>query len=228
MRPSPDQVPVTPLLEYFRKPLYTEAKGTSWGGDRVAELEQLLAKPNLLAKLFAESVASVEATYRNYQPFHPKGHKFGSARGKAHGDNLKATVDVAARLSQRKVWDVEGEPQLSFRYLDREIQVARSNPTPSELARGSTLLVDLFLANAHDRMPILCEVKLRTDECALYALIQVLTQASYAVTTSQRERLVLFGSTADSFSRRVSLTSRERSISMSSWSRNRTGSPTAR
>jgi hypothetical protein len=35
------------------------------------------------------------------------------------------------------------------------------------------------------------------DECALYALVQLLTQAAYAVTPSQRERLVLFGSRAD-------------------------------
>jgi hypothetical protein len=43
-------------------------------------------------------------------------------------------------------------------------------------------------------MPILCEVKLRKDQCAFYALIQLLTQATYACSPSQRERLVLFGS----------------------------------
>ncbi len=55
-------------------------------------------------------------------------------------------------------------------------------------------MVDLFLANASDRMPILCEVKRYDDQCSLYALIQLLTQASCAATPAQRDRLVLFGS----------------------------------
>ena len=59
------------------------------------------------------------------------------------------------------------------------------------------LEVDLFLANDYDRTPILSEVKLRKDQCPFYALIQLLTQAAYAVTPSQRERLVLFGSQPD-------------------------------
>jgi hypothetical protein len=38
----------------------------------------------------------------------------------------------------------------------------------------------------------------KRDQCA-FALIQLLTQAAYAVTPSQRERLVLFGSWPDFF-----------------------------
>lgn len=85
--------------------------------------------------------------------------------------------------------------RLAFRYLDREIDITRTRPKP-ERPPDSTLIVDLFLANEHDRTPIPCELKWRKDECALYALIQLLTQAAYAATRSQRERLVLFGSTA--------------------------------
>jgi hypothetical protein len=193
-QPRADRVPVTRLLQYFRAAPYTGPKGKSWGETRVAEAKRLLAHPAELATLFAESVAIVEAEYRNYQPFYPEYHRFGCAKGKEHGEPLRATVDVAARLSKREVWAVPDNPQLSFRYLDREIQIARSKPAPPELASGSTLLLDLFLANAQDRTPILCELKLRKDQCALYALIQVLTQAAYAATASQRERLVLFGS----------------------------------
>jgi hypothetical protein len=102
---------------------------------------------------------------------------------------------VAARLSNGEIWPVANNSKLNFRYLDREIPLARAKPKPMQ-DPGALLEVDLFLA-AVDRTPILGEVKIRDDQCAFYALIQLLTQAAYAVTPSQRARLVLFGSRTD-------------------------------
>jgi hypothetical protein len=199
-QPGPSFIPVTPLLEYFQSALFKEARGPGWVETRTAELQRWLSDPDELATLFAESVAIFEDGYRNYQPFYPTEHRFGDVKGVPHGTNLKSTVDVAARLARQETSAVAAGPsthgQLDVRYLDREIELARAKPAPNKPigAVKSALVADLFLANAHDRTPILCEVKVANDQCAFYALIQLLTQATYASTRTQRERLVLFGS----------------------------------
>lgn len=197
--PSASVVPDTPLLRYFRSPPYTGPKGREWGEARMAEARTLLADPKKLPSLFAESIAIVESTYRNYQPFYPKSHDFGlnAGTGLPHGHELGSTPDIAARLAARTAWEVPEAKRLAFRYIDREIELTRSRPTHASRADQSVLRLDLFLVNARDRMPILCEAKLREDQCALYALVQLLTQTAYASTRSQRERLVLFGSRPD-------------------------------
>jgi hypothetical protein len=191
---SAGSIPPTPLLDYFRS-TFPEPRGKNWGARRLAEVRGLIDEPGRLSSLFEESVAIVEHEYRNYQPFYPGSHAFGSwADTKIpHGDQLRGTVDVAARLSTQKIWSVRDDAKLDFRYVDREISITRAKPAPDH-DPGAVLRIDLFLANARDRTPILGEVKLRSDQCAFYAFVQVLTQAAYAVTPSQRERLVLFGS----------------------------------
>ena len=193
--PGAGSVPTTPLLRYFRETLCTSPRGREWGIRRIAEADAQLADPRRVAQDFHESVEIVAREYRNYQPFHPIGHTFGvqGTSGIRHGANLVRTADVAARLARRDVWHVDGNSKLDFRYIDREVPLARAKPKPNQ-DPGALLEVDLFLANDHDRTPILAEVKIGTDECPFYALIQLLTQAAYAVTPSQRERLVLFGS----------------------------------
>lgn len=189
---------MTPLLAYFQSALFNGPKGKLWGSNRLSEAKTWIEQAGKLAGWFEDSVNVVERKYRNYQPFYPVKHTFG-VRGRTttrHGDELRATVDVAARLAKREVWHVGGNAQLDFRYLDRELPLTRAKPRPTQ-DPGSMLEVDLFLANAYDRTPILGEVKLRKDQCPFYALIQLLTQAAYAVTSSQRERLVLFGSEPD-------------------------------
>src|SRR5437667_127957 len=117
-QPSANRIPDTPLLRYFRKAPFTGPKGKAWGEDRIAEAQRLLRHPGRLAELFDTSANLVEDGYRNYQPFYPQKHVFGAAKGRNHGDLLSATVDIAARLSRRDVWDVPDNPELSFRYLD--------------------------------------------------------------------------------------------------------------
>ena len=190
--PGPDEIPDTPLLKYFRSPLFKGPKGKKWGANRIAEATKWCNNPDQLAAWFAESTAAFERCYYNCQPFHPRGHSFSDT----HGQSLAKTADVAKRLSKRDVWEVPNDSRLDFRYLDREIEIARSKPAP-KTPPDAQLIVDLFLANASDRTPILCEIKIGTDECAFYALIQLLTQAAYAATPGQRARLVLFGSQPD-------------------------------
>jgi hypothetical protein len=197
-KPGPGRIPSTPLLRHFRSPPFSGDKGATWGEDRLTEAKKLLAAPHELAACFEESVEQVEREYSNYQPFYPREHVFGvwDDTKVPHGDKLRGTVDVAERLSRGSIWHVANEKNrdwLDFRYLDREIVLIRARPKPTQ-EPTTALRVDLLLGNARDRTPILAEVKIKKDQCALYALIQLLTQAAYAVTPSQRERLVLFGS----------------------------------
>jgi hypothetical protein len=195
-------IPATPLLGYFSNPLFQGRKG-EWLPKRLKEACALIKDPSTLLEQFDESVRLFEARYKNYQPFHPKRHSF----QRHHGESLSGGVDLAARLRSRddpywrkRVWGVSDDNELDFVYLDREIELGRtsSKQTPDpDTPLGETLIVDLFLANAYDRMPILGEVKVRTDQCSFYALIQSLCSAAYAATASQRERLVLFGSRDD-------------------------------
>lgn len=187
-------IPETPILEYFKQPLFQGPKGDQLAA-RLKEAHELINDPTPLVHRFVESVQTFEGGYSNYQPFHPRGHSFASA----HGLHLGGGVDVAAALrksdgvSDPHVWTVGNDRQLDFVYIDREIELPRTKPGP-KIPGGATLIADLFLANAHDRTPILCEVKVRTDQCPFYALIQLLCQATYAATRSQMERLILFGS----------------------------------
>jgi hypothetical protein len=196
-------IPSTALLEYFSKPLFQGPKG-EWLDERLKEARALAQDPTSLLRKFQESLELFEHSYSNYQPFHPKRHEF----EEKHGKEPNGGVDVAARLRCRehpkwreRIWKVGNDRSLDFVYLDREIELARSNPGPpkpdDDTPLGNVLIADLFLANAYDRMPILGEVKVRTDQCPFYALIQIVCEASYAATPSQRERLVLFGSRDD-------------------------------
>ena len=86
-------------------------------------------------------------------------------------------------------WGVVDHPHLRFRYVDREIASAR---TTKDSSRGRPLSLDLLLANAEDRTPIVGEVKLGGDQNAFYALIQALVQAARLSTPKQLERLRRF------------------------------------
>jgi hypothetical protein len=190
------KIPATPMLSYFRKEFCgAQGAATKLAAKRLPEAERLLKDRRWLPDRFLESVALVEKKYANYQPFYPKGHAFGlkGTSGVKHGTRLDGTVDVAARLSEQESWTVKDAGSLSFRYLDRELVPTRAKPDAKN-PLGVELRVDLLLANEVDRTPILCELKVRKDRDSLYALVQLLTQAAYMVTRSQRERLVLFGS----------------------------------
>ena len=196
-------IPPTPLVDYFKAPLFQGRKG-EWLERRLAAARALAADPASLAADFESSAALVEETYENDQPFHPKRHSFGLD----HGIELKGGVHVAARLRakehpdwRRRIWRVENDRTLDFVYLDRELELCRRNPGREKPTDGSVpgevLIADLFLANAYDRMPIIGETKVRTDQCSFYALVQALCQVAYVSSPAQRARLVLFGSRDD-------------------------------
>lgn len=96
-------------------------------------------------------------------------------------------------IVEQKEWAVEGHPELHFKYVEREIVTARAvRPDTGKgayIAGVPPVSADLLLVNAVDSTPIVCEVKLRRDENALFALVQSLAAVAQLTSTPQRERL---------------------------------------
>jgi hypothetical protein len=97
---------------------------------------------------------------------------------------LGTTLAFASYLGAQKTLSVAGVTELDFFYLDREIFPLRSKGSPRQPRRS----LDLLLANASDRRPIVAELKIRGDRPTYYAFIQLLmlTSALYAPPQLQR------------------------------------------
>jgi hypothetical protein len=171
--------------------LYTGLHGTSQG-DQITEAGKLVAEPQRVARAFAEERRRFESFAVN-EPFYPAGTRKPLPE---HVSESRRTPQLAALLWRPPVWDVVGHPELGFRYVDREIATSRTT-------KGSDgkrpLSVDLLLANADDRTPIVGELKLGGDQNAFYALIQGLVHAARLASPKQLERLRRFY--ADHFAR---------------------------
>ena len=153
--------------------------------------EQLKRARNWKARDLADDFsASVKAfqTYSNKEPF------FDTARKPLCPvesiKEIRRTEQFAAVLKAQSRGSVQGEPELDFRYVERELVPARTTATAqysNGQAKGKFIRFDLLLAA---ELPILCELKLRHDNSsAFYALIQLLASLSEVATDSQRERL---------------------------------------
>ena len=190
--PGAGSVPTTPLLRYFRETLCTSPRGRDWGLRRIAEAEAQLADPGRSREISTRASRSLSASIGTISRSIPRSYVRRSRnlrdsarrRPGSNGRRRRSTREARRLARGRKL-------QLDFRYIDREVPLARAKPKPKQ-DPGALLEVDLFLANDHDRTPILAEVKIDADECPFYALMQLLAQAAFE-SLPQRERLVLFG-----------------------------------
>lgn len=105
---------------------------------------------------------------------------------------INGTIALTAFLQGNAIHQVNNQPILSFRYVDREIVPARTtgracfeNGEPSTNCRRP----DLLLANSTDGFPIIAEVKVNNDRNPFYALIQLLMYAAELATENQIARL---------------------------------------
>ncbi len=179
-----EQVPVTPLVEEYRRLLKLSQP------QRLERAEQLIRRPTSLAEAFSESrqqFASFDHADEDfYDPVPPRTALPKNPKG------LGSTVEVAARLSGGGRKRVLGDDRLSFSYIDRELVPSRTK-SGAVFADGksirSGLRLDLLLANHHDGIPIIGEVKVAQDKDPFFALIQALTHAAYLSTPSQLKRL---------------------------------------
>jgi hypothetical protein len=178
--------PLTEMLELYR----SLAKTTLTS--RVA-----LARETTGAALARKFKTSVErfSTYGNVeQTFHGAPTAFQDG----HGATLTRTVDLAQRLALEeriatdRTWDIAERPELSFRYVDRELDCLRRTPgrrLDDGTAAKRAVVLDLLLENTRDGTPILAELKIRQDKDAFFGLLQLLTAAAHLVTAPQRARL---------------------------------------
>jgi hypothetical protein len=164
--------------------LYEGLHGTSQAG-QIEEAGGLADEPERIARAFAEEVRRFENFHAN-EPFYPAGTRKALP---VQVSEVRKTPQLAAMLWRPPTWPVADHPRLGFRYVDREIASAR---TTKDASGGRPLSLDLLLANAEDRTPIVGEVKLGGDQNAFYALVQALVHAARLSTPKQRERLRRF------------------------------------
>lgn len=202
------EIPVTSITELYWA-VHSSQK------QRLAMATEYAADPRILAEKFHESRKQFEAEFTGWSafPFHTRKDPLAFKIGETP---VKRTRDLAAALGQEMksgdhppvTWKVQNAPELSFIYLDREIQPARTNvETAFKEVQGAPekapkkLSLDLLLANANNRTPIVCEVKLTTDrdddgklrlsadKDPFFALIQVLASTAHLATEPQIKRL---------------------------------------
>jgi hypothetical protein len=99
----------------------------------------------------------------------------------ADGQRAATAADFAFWLAREGGLTVAGEPLLDCRYVDRELALGGAGP--------GRLRLDVLLLNAHDRAPVLAEVKLGGDKDPFAALVQLLACASLLAGPAGGERL---------------------------------------
>jgi hypothetical protein len=195
--------PLTELLGYYR---WLNERGNGGLRAHLTLAQQLARDPANLAEKFTRSLAQFER-YSNPTQFFHEGELFPgeiAAAGKPIARacalvppapppaRISHTVDFARWVHATGTCGVAGVPELTFGYIDRELDCLRTSPGQSlEDGKPSkrAIVLDLLLENRMDSTPIVAELKIRNDQDALYGFIQCLCAAAHLVTPSQRERL---------------------------------------
>ncbi len=141
--------------------------------------------PSPLVSRFLSSVETVQSRVRINEPFYETMRKDLSGCCPP-AEQIRSTIEFAGCLSEKSLWSVDGDDALAFRYVDREISPTR---TLDRQARHSRRSLDLLLANSRDQLPVLAELKIRSDKPAYYALVQLLMLAAEFQSDPQRDRL---------------------------------------
>lgn len=151
------------------------------------------AQADEVAAGFAGTVKALEAVPAE-GGFYPKREKsfrdLADREPPANKAALYDTEELQAWLGIPR-WRVVGAPDLDFRYVDRELVVARAERHGKGHMVADEVRLDALLVNANrgDRTPIVAEIKIADDENALLALIQALTAAAQLSPDWQRQRL---------------------------------------
>jgi hypothetical protein len=192
-------IPITPIMRRY------QALRKLPQQQRAAEAKRLVEHPDELADEF---VASVEhfTPYSNVdEPFYPA-----ERASREFAEDVKRTNDIVLRLAEqqhlvpvdaprrRTDHDVETSvhpvpaTQLAMNYLDRELLLQRTT-SPAAWEDGTHnrggVRLDVLLADAADRTPIVGELKLPGDMDPFFALVQALACAAHLVTPNQYQRM---------------------------------------
>jgi len=144
-----------------------------------------------LVDLYSES-KKYFTQYNNDEPFLRDGGK----RSEILADEtpvFNSTKDVIAFFNQHDQIKVANDDSLTFSYIEREIDPRRM--TRAKFDNGSsgkssgTGGIDFVAWNDIKKLPIIGEIKCKSDETPFFALIQLLMYCSEMATTSQIERI---------------------------------------
>jgi hypothetical protein len=147
-------------------------------GARLAAARELAADPRPLVRDLLAGPESAGPPVRFHTAPRPLVRELSEI---ADGQRAATAADFAFWLAREGGLTVAGEPLLDCRYVDREL--ALGGPGPGRLR------LDVLLVNAHDRAPVLAEVKLGGDKDAFAALVQLLACASLLAGPGGGERL---------------------------------------
>src|SRR3954453_824704 len=173
--------------------------------ERLREAHQLVAHPDELADEFAASVAHFSPYPNPNDPFYPP-----ERAKRTYAEDIKRTNDLVLRLESqgtlagaddpgRLTHHVAGptvvavEPQLiTCDNVAREL-LAQRTTSPASWEDGARnvggVRLDVLLADAADRTPIVGELKLPGDMDPFFALVQALACAAHLATPNQYERM---------------------------------------
>jgi len=189
------KLPYTAMMERYHE---IERKSRA---QRLTIAKELATDPSPLIGDFLSSVQQWALNYSNVKtPFVPKPR---ASLELSPEESIKNTNALVARLQRpKRPIEVVDKSKLSFRYVEREVSIVRTanaefrskEPLQRKRSAGRALLCDLLLRNAHDRTPIVGEIKVThkqyTDKDPCSALVQALASAAHLVTPSQYERLL--------------------------------------
>jgi hypothetical protein len=191
-------IPVTPLFKYYEELHYVGAgkRGEKVYGQRLGQAETLIRRDDCerLVTMFRKSLEQATEFFRSHdfsgQDLYPRRADLEAEPGLGNTDQLAQTL----AQSRKKPWQVLGDDSLSFYYLDRELVSTRALKTQFIDGRSSKAgpRLDLLLANAKSRRPIVGEVKVTgrgPDKDPFFALVQALTSAAYLLPATQMDRL---------------------------------------
>lgn len=180
--------PLVPYPELTRRYIALKSK------DSKPRLE--VAKSTSSDEIAAEFIASVKA----FEAFSTQDAFFDDRDDRDQGQDDKSgarTYGWAMAMKNTQVIEVDGAPELNFRYVEREISPTRTerrgrfqvSADDEPGMDGHHVLVDLVLANDHSHRPIIAELKIGSDKDPYTGLLQALAAAAQFVPEDQRQRL---------------------------------------
>jgi hypothetical protein len=167
----------TQLREYY------DALAALKEQEQTALAELHAEDPQRLAGRFEHSVKTVAQYPAITEPFYGARSEAWKKEG---AETIDSTAAFTALLAEGEVHDAAGAPELSFRYIDREVFPLRSREIVS--GRSARRSIDLLL-ESRDGFPIVGELKIKADKPTYYALVQALMYAVELSSESQRNRL---------------------------------------
>lgn len=148
--------------------------------------------PATLAEFFQRSVERFSEYSNVEEPFYPDRPARQELPNPQAIDRISGTLSLTAFLKAAGTARFVENPDLDFVFVDRELVPARTTGNAffeNDERAIRVRRLDWLLANAHDQLPIIAEVKVGNDKDPFYALVQLLMYAAELVTPAQLTRL---------------------------------------